>query len=131
MNWKAGDPLPRYHHRVLPAVRDPQDHEVYHAVFVELPGCSAHGATSSEAIARLWGVLPNYLEQMAKFGAEIPDPRPQGEVRIGRVFVDFVVDVVVDRVMVVREPAPSDNVGELQIKVQSGERPPLVGATTE
>ena len=89
MDWNPGDPIPRYHYNLGPVVEDVEGKEVWSAAFEELPNCSAQGYSKAEAVERLWTVLPQYLENLAAFGAEIPDPHPQGDVQLGEVKVDF------------------------------------------
>ena len=73
MQWKHGDPIPGYHYSFGPVVHDVDGKEVHYAFFEELPGCSAHGKTDDEALERLWEILPSHLENLNKYGAEIPD----------------------------------------------------------
>lgn len=109
MDWNVGNPLPRYHPRLFPVVRDVEGREVHRAAFIEAPALSAHGESGPEAIARLWDALPAYLQQLTEYGLEVPDPQPQGEIRIGRVTLLGVAAEVVT------QPLPVDQPDELRL----------------
>ena len=66
--------LPAYHVRWYAPQARSNGVEWWMGTFEELPGCMVQGTSMDETEARLWRVLPAYLEQLRRRRIEIPRP---------------------------------------------------------
>lgn len=67
-------PLPAYHIRLFWPKPGPDGADWWLGRFEELPGCMVQGESMSEAEARLWRILPDYLREMRRHGQAVPEP---------------------------------------------------------
>lgn len=66
--------LPAYHVRWYSPQQRSNGVEWWMGTFEELPGCMVQGTSMDETEAKLWRVLPEYLEQLRVRGIRVPEP---------------------------------------------------------
>ena len=52
-----------------------QEDQVYVAEVPELPGCAAHGDTTSEALSEVSAAIAHWLEAAKDIGVQVPEPK--------------------------------------------------------